>query len=118
CRATAWIVRMSLRTELRSMSSLDLFCVWSILFPHVAITQPDCSRNSHAERKAAPAKFDGWLATAHKWIPAGHLAAKNLAYPSPNWLLLSPRIVACALAQRQLEFKATQQKKTKYDTKC
>src|SRR5437660_4342291 len=69
-------------------------------------------------RKAARAKFDGWLATAHEWIPAGHLAARNLAYPSPNWLPLSPRIVACALAQRQLMFNATQQKKTNYDTKC
>jgi len=69
-------------------------------------------------RKAARTKFDGWLATAHKWIPAGHLAARNLAYPSPNWLPLSPRTIACALAQRQLTFNATQQKKTNYDTKC
>src|SRR2546427_407763 len=37
-----------------------------------------------------------WLATAHKWILAGHLAMKNLGYPSPNQLPLSTRIVASA----------------------
>jgi chaperonin GroES len=54
---------------------------------------------------------DGWLATAHKWIPAGHLAAKNLALASPNWLPLSARIVARALAQRQLSLNQTNLKK-------
>jgi len=44
------------RTEVHEFSRLVLCLV--NLFPHDAITQPDCSRNSHAERKAAPAKFD------------------------------------------------------------
>ncbi len=59
-----------------------------------------------------------WLPTARKWISAGHLAARNLGYPSPNWLPLSTRVVTCALAQRQLMVNSKQQRKTKYDTKC
>jgi len=60
----------------------------------------------------------GWLASAHTWLPARHLAAKNLGYRRRNLLPLSTPRIGPALAQRQLTFKATQQKKINYDTKC
>ena len=41
-----------------------------------------------------------WLDTARHWIPAGHLVAQNLGYPSSNWLPHSTPITGFILAQR------------------